>query len=200
MRWSPSRVTNALEPFGVNTTWLGLDLSLPSESLAIGSTVLPFSRSTDTVPSSRLATSASVERPLIDTPAAPAPTLTVWITLGGAACRSITLSTLSDTSASFTARLPEVTSAKDSSGATATATGGPMTVVGAWTSATSRGAGPRRSITATVSGGGSVSTFTTPLSSTALPSLADSAIQPRPAAAPGAVVGGAAQAANRAQT
>ena len=50
---------------------------------------------TDTVPSARLATSASVPCRLIDTPAAPLPASSVAITAGGVARRSTTLTRLS---------------------------------------------------------------------------------------------------------
>ena len=196
MRWSPSRLTNAVLPSAVNATWLGPALSLPSATLPSTSTALPVTRTTDTVPSSRFATSASVPSRLIDTPAAPAPTCAVWISLGGEACRSTTLSRLSDSVVSLKTRLPAVTSAIDSSVEIATAKGGPTTLVGTSISATSRGCAPRMSISASVSGCRLAGTLATPLSSTDLLSLADTASQPRVALSDG---GGVAQPAVKAQ-
>src|SRR2546430_2325805 len=58
---------------------------------------------------------------------------------------------------------------------------------------------PRRATPATVSGGAGFSTLLTPLSSTDLPSLADTAIQPRPVAAGAVELVVPAQAASSAQ-
>src|SRR3954452_17615252 len=73
IRLSPSRVTNARFPSGVNATWLGLDLGSPSRTLPAGVTVFPAMVNADTVPSWRFATSARGPARLIDTPLAPRP-------------------------------------------------------------------------------------------------------------------------------
>ena len=85
MRWSLSRVTNALLPSGANTTWLGPEFGLPTVTLPAGVTVVPLMVNTDTVPSARLATSASVPALLKETPAAPLPACSVARTLGAGA-------------------------------------------------------------------------------------------------------------------
>lgn len=54
-------------------TWLGPDLASPRLTLPTGVSELPAMEKTETVPSDRLATSASVPARLIDTPAAPLP-------------------------------------------------------------------------------------------------------------------------------
>src|SRR5216683_2424116 len=86
---SPSRVTSAVLPSGVKTTWQGPDLSSPSRIRPAGATVLPWMVKTDTVPAARLATRASVPCRLTDTPAAPAPASSVAITAGGVTPRSM---------------------------------------------------------------------------------------------------------------
>jgi hypothetical protein len=68
-----------------------------------------------------------------------------------------------------------VTSAKLSSRAIATLEGGPTTLVGTGISATTLGGVEPRSMTATESGGGLAGTVLTPSTSTAFPSLAESA-------------------------
>ena len=57
---SPSRVTSAILPSGVNAAWLVPDFSSAMVILPTGLTVVPWIEKTDTVPSLRLATSASV--------------------------------------------------------------------------------------------------------------------------------------------
>src|SRR5262245_27518775 len=162
-------------------TWLGPDLSSPNLTLPSGASVLPAMENTETVPSERLATSASVPARLIDTPAAPLPACSCAEILGGDALRSITESLSSGTvffgSAGSTLDAP-VTSAKLSSRATATLKGGPTTLAGAWISATTLGGVALRSMTGTVSGGGLAGTDFTPSTRTALPSLAESASWP----------------------
>src|ERR1700712_99715 len=174
IRLSESRVTSAVAPSREKTTWLGPDLASPSAILPAGVSVLPLIVKTETVPSLRLATSASVAARLIETPAAPAPACSVASTFGGVDFRSITLSLSSATalvgSAGSTFLAP-VTSAKLSSGAMATLAGGPTTLAGAGNSATMWGEGPERSMIETVSGNGTLRTLATPSSSTILPSL-----------------------------
>src|SRR5439155_4288712 len=68
-----------------------------------------------------------------------------------------------------------VTSARLSSGVIAMLSGGPTTLTGALTSPTTRGGDALRSITDTVSGGGSGTTVTTPFTLTTLFSLPDTA-------------------------
>lgn len=75
--------------------WLGHDLSSPMRTTLEGATVLPWMVNTETVPSARLATSASVPCRLIETPDAPMPACSVAITAGGVARRSTTLTRLS---------------------------------------------------------------------------------------------------------
>src|SRR6266508_4388306 len=133
---------------------------------------------TETVPSARLATSASVPARLIDTPAAPLPAWCCASTLGGEALRSITVSLSSGTSffgSAGSSLVAEVTNAKLSSRAIATLDGGPTTLVGAGTSATILGGVALRSITVTESGAGLAGTTFTPSTRTAFPSLAESA-------------------------
>ena len=143
-----------------------------------GVSTLPAIEKTDTVPSDRLATSASVPARLIDTPAAPLPACSCAETLGGEALRSITVSLSSGTiffgSAGSTFDAP-VTSAKLSSRAIATLDGGPTTLVGTGISATTLGGVALRSMTVTVSAGGLAGTVFTPSTRTAFPSLAESA-------------------------
>src|SRR5262245_66263735 len=152
-------------------TWLGPDLSSPNLTLPSGASVLPAMEKTETVPSERLATSASVPARLIDTPAAPLPACSCAEILGGEALRSMTVSLSSGTvffgSLGSTLVAP-VTSAKLSSRATATLKGGPTTLAGAWSSATTLGGVALRSMTVTVSGGGLAGTEFTPSTRTAL--------------------------------
>ncbi len=70
----------------------------------------------------------------------------------------------------------EATSAKDSSGATATFCGGPATLDGALNSATIFGGETPRLMMVTVSSTGFAGTPTTPLTRTTLPSFDDTAI------------------------
>jgi len=65
----------------------GADFSSAIVTLPTGVTVLPEIENTDTVPSLRLATSASVPRRLIEMPAALLPASSVAITAGGDAVR-----------------------------------------------------------------------------------------------------------------
>ena len=82
---SASSVTSALLPSGVKTTALGPDFSPPTVTLPAAVTVVPAMVKTETVPSVRLATSASVPALLIETPAAPLPACRVASTLGAGA-------------------------------------------------------------------------------------------------------------------
>src|SRR5437879_9027698 len=82
---SPSRVTSAIVPSGVKVTWLVPDFSSAIVTLPTGVTVLPEIVNTDTVPSLRLATSASVPWRLIEMPAALLPASSVVMTAGGEA-------------------------------------------------------------------------------------------------------------------
>src|SRR5262245_34809144 len=176
--WSPSRVTSAVFPSGENVTWLGPDLSSPSATLPIVVSALPETEKTETVPSARLATSASVPARLIETPAAPLPAWCWASTLGGEALRSITVSLSSGTSffeSLGSTLVAAVTSAKLSSRAIATLDGGPTTLVGTATSATALGGVELRSMMVTESAAGLAGTVFTPSTRTAFPSLAESA-------------------------
>src|SRR6187399_2736966 len=97
IRLSPFRVTYAFVPSGEMATWAGTDSGGPRSTRPAGLTVLPAIVKTDTVPSKRLATSASVPAGLIDTPDAPLPACSVASTFTGDAWRSITVSRLSGT-------------------------------------------------------------------------------------------------------
>ena len=113
---------------------------------------------TDSEPSVRLAISAIVPSGLIRTVVAPAPAVSVCTTFGGCAVRSITDTRSSGAMPNVpdgSALVAPVTMAKLSSGAIATAIGGPTTLPGASTVATMRGS-PLRSMTLTVSGGASL--------------------------------------------
>ena len=134
---------------------------------------------TETVPSTRLETSASVPARLIDTPAAPLPAFSEASTLGGVALRSMTVT--SSLGACFVGSvgstlLEAVTSASPSSGVTPILSGGPTTLTGAATSPTTRGGEALRSMIDTVSDGGFATTVTTPFTSSTLLSLPDTAI------------------------
>ena len=138
MKLSPSRDTSAARPSRVKAGWLGPDLSSPSRTTLEGATVLPWMVNTDTVPSARLATSASVPCRLIDTPAAPIPASSVAITAGGVARRSTTLTRLSGTvlvASAGSFLVDEVTRARPWSGVIATLIGGPTTLPGTGISA-----------------------------------------------------------------
>ena len=141
-------------------------------------TVLPAIPYTDTVPSDRLATRASVPWRLIESPAGEAPASRVAMTAGGEVRRSMTDTRLSGTCLVGSAGsifIAEVTRARLSSGVMATLTGGPTTLAGAGISATTRGGEDLRSMMVTVSGAGLWTTWTVPLTSTTLLSLADMA-------------------------
>src|SRR5438067_4307220 len=162
-------------------TWDGPDLSSPKLILPTGVSVWPAMENTETVPSERLATSASVPARLIDTPAAPLPACNCAKTLGGEALRSITESLSSGTvffGSAGSILDAAVTSAKLSSRATATLSGGPITLVGASISATTLGGFALRSMSVTVSRGGLAGTEFTPSVSTAVPALAETASWP----------------------
>src|SRR6266542_2314500 len=100
------------------------------------------------------------------------------ITLGGEVVRSITdtrLSAVCFVGSAGSIFIAQATSAKLSSGVTATESGGPMTLPGAFTSAMTLGGECLRSMIVTVSGGGLRSTLTVPLSSVTLLSFDDTA-------------------------
>src|SRR2546430_6572621 len=141
MRWSPSRVTSPVRPSGVSATWLGPDFSSPRRTLPAAVTVLPLMVNTETVPSLRFAASARLPCRLIEMPATPAPASSVAMTRGGEDCRSITETLLSGTCLPPSMRIAAVTSAIDSSGATATESGGAPTPGGGAGVATPRGGG-----------------------------------------------------------
>src|SRR5262249_28695055 len=173
---SPSRVTSAVLPSGVNSAWLGPDALLPKSTTPAGATVLPLIVNTETVPSERLATSASVPALLMETPAAPAPASNVVMTAGGDAFRSMTESLLSGTvflGSAGSSLVAAVTSAIDSSGAIATLNGGPTTLAGALISWSTLGGDAARSMIVTLSAGGLAGTMLLPSTRTALPSLAE---------------------------
>ena len=81
-----------LESSRENTGWLGPEFASPSLIFSFSLHLPPAFARTETVPSLRFATSASVPALLIDTPAAPFPTLTVSTIFGGEALRSMTAS------------------------------------------------------------------------------------------------------------
>src|SRR5439155_17584633 len=94
---------------------------------------------TDTVPSARFATRASVPDRLMDTPVAPLPACRVARTAGGDALRSMTVTVVSAVvffGSAGSILVEFVTSAIDSSGATATLWGGLDQLPGALTSPT----------------------------------------------------------------
>ena len=128
MRLSLLRVTSAVRPSRVKTTPLSRLSGVPTSTLPAAVTVFPAIVNTETVPSKRLATSASVPARLIDTPDAPFPARSVVSTAGGDALRSITVSRSSGAvfvASAGSSRVEEVTSARDSSGEIATFWGGP---------------------------------------------------------------------------
>src|SRR5688572_10346463 len=179
MKWSPSRVTSAVLPSGVNITWLAPEFAGPTWTLPTGVTVLPWIVNTDTEPSPRLATRASVPCRLMDRPAGEAPVSRVARTRGGFDWRSITDMRLSLTvlvrSAGSTF-IAEVTRASPSSGVMATENGGPTTLAGTGISAVARGGLALRSMTVMVSGAGFWTTCTAPFTSITLLSFAEIAI------------------------
>src|SRR2546422_7580639 len=171
---SPSRVTSAMVPWGVKVAWLVPDFPSAIVTLPPGVTVLPEIVNTDTVPSLRLATSASVPWRLIEMPAPLWPASSVAMTAGGDAFRSMTDTRVSGTvlvGSLGSTLLDEPTSARLSSGVRATLRGGPTTLPGAAISATTRGGDALRSMIVTVSGAGFCTIFTAPLSSMTLLSL-----------------------------
>src|SRR5213083_3212192 len=160
-----------LSPSRVKVTWLVPDFSSAIVTLPTGVTVLPEIVNTDTVPSLRLATSASVPWRLIEMPAALLPASSVVMTAGGDAFRSMTDTRVSGTvlvGSLGSTLLDEPTSARLSSGVRATLRGGPTTLPGAAISATNRGGEALRSMIVTVSGRGFGTIFTVPLSSMTL--------------------------------
>src|SRR5437879_8974855 len=143
-------------------------------TLPTGVTVWPEIENTDTVPSLRLATSASVPRRLIEMPAALLPASSVAITAGGDAFRSMTETRVSGTvfvGSPGSTLLDDPTRARLSSGVSATLSGGPTTLPGTAISATTRGGDAARSRIVTVSGAGFCTIFTVPLSSMTLLSV-----------------------------
>jgi hypothetical protein len=158
----------------------------PTSTVPAGVTAVPWIVNTDTVPSTRFETSASVPWRLMDTPAAPRPASSVARTLGGLALTSTTLTWLFGVCfvrSLGSTLLEAVTSARLSSGVTAMLSGGPTTLTGAGTSPTIRGGAVLRSMTETVSGGGLGTTVTTPFTNRILLSLPDTAICARTAGA-----------------
>src|SRR5947199_374921 len=106
------------------------------------------------------------------------PALSVAITAGGVALRSITETLLSGASffgSAASSFMLEDMSVIDSSGAIATFCGGPTTLEGALSSPTTLGGETPRSMMVTVSSAGFGGTVFTPLTSTALASLAETA-------------------------
>src|SRR2546430_17232141 len=96
-------------------------------TLPTGVTVLPEIENTETVPSLRLATSASVPRRLVEMPAALLPASSVAITAGGDAFRSQTETRVSGTvfvGSPGSTLLDDPTRARLSSGVSATLSGG----------------------------------------------------------------------------
>src|SRR5438309_4129203 len=154
-----------------------LSLLLPIVTLPAGVTVLPWIVKTDTVPSPRLATSASVPWRVIETPAGFLPVSSVAMIFGGVAFKSTTdivLLGIRLVGSPGSSVSLAVTSASDSSGVTATLKGGPTTLPGTSTSATTFGGQLLRSMTVNVSGGGLFTVVATPLTSVTLLSLVES--------------------------
>src|SRR6185503_6174175 len=182
------RETSAVLPSGVIATIPPPAALPPTSTVPAGVTVLPWIVKTDTVPSTRFETSASVPARLIEMPAAPLPASSRASTVGGFALMSITVTWLFGAcflGSAGSTLLDAVTIARPSSGVTATLSGGPTTLTGAGTSPTTRGGEALRSMTDTVSDGGFGTTVTTPLTSSTLLSLAETAIcAPAGAAAP----------------
>src|SRR3989442_5912199 len=176
IRSSPSRVTSASLPSGAIAAWLVPDFSSAAVTLPAGVTVLPWIVKIDTVPSPRFATSASVPWRLMETPAGALPVSSVAMMRGGVALRSTTdmvllgIRLVASFGSSFSLA---VTRASDSSGATATLNGGPTTLPGTSSSATTFGGQALRSMTVSVSGGGLFTTVVTPLTRATLLSLVD---------------------------
>src|SRR5262249_40432493 len=103
--------------------------------------VFPATVRTDTVPSPRLATRASLPSGLNDTPVGEVPTSRVAITAGGEALRSMTVSRLSEVvffGSVGSILVDAATRAMLSSGAMATFSGGPTTAVGTLSGPTTR--------------------------------------------------------------
>src|SRR3954462_1278786 len=179
MRSSPSRVASAVFPSGEIATWLTPDFSSPSASVPAGETVFPSIVKIEMEPPLRLATSASVPWRLMETPEGPLPASSVAITAGGFARRSMTDTRLSASvfvGSAGSIFWEEATRASDSSGVMATLKGGPTTLPGASTSPMTFGGEAFRSITATVSGFGSATIFTTPFTRLTLLSFEETAI------------------------
>src|SRR5580704_14163009 len=156
-RLSMLRVTRAVLPSGVKTTWQGADIGAPKSIFPAALTVLPLIVKTETVPSERFATRARVPAGLMDTPLAPAPALSVAITMGGECFRSMTVTLSSGMVFVGSARsifMAAVTNAIDPFGAMAALWGGPTTDAGAWTSPMTFAGETPRSIIVTVSGAG----------------------------------------------
>src|SRR5438445_12534534 len=102
-------------------------------TLPTGVTVLPEIENTETVPSLRLATSASVPRRLIEMPAALLPASSDAITAGGDALRSMTETRVSGTvflGSPGAPLLDDPTEARPSSGLSATLSGRPTARAG----------------------------------------------------------------------
>jgi hypothetical protein len=89
------RVTSAMRPSRVKATPLGWQSGACRLTVPAGVTVFPRTVNTESVPSKRLATSASVPARLMATPDAPVPARSVAIVRGGEDWRSITVRTLS---------------------------------------------------------------------------------------------------------
>src|SRR4030095_5149054 len=172
------RETSAVLPSGVIATMPPPAALPPTSTVPAGVTFLPSMVKTDTEPSTRLETSASVPCRFTEMPAAPMPASSVAMTFGGVAFRSMTVTRLSGVCfvLSLGSTLFEaVTSARLSSGITAMLSGGPTTLTGAWTSPITLGGDCLRSISDTVSGGGLGTTVTTPFTLSTLLSLPDTA-------------------------
>src|ERR1700712_303403 len=131
---SPLRVSSAVLPSFRNATALGSEALLPVSTLPASVSRLSLTVNTETVPSARLAISASVPSGDTRTCVAPSPAAIDCTTFGGDDLRSITETRLSGEMPSVpaaSALVAEVTMAQLSSGATQTAAGGPTTLCGA---------------------------------------------------------------------
>src|SRR5262245_40987777 len=163
-------------------------------TLPITVRVFPATVRTDTVPSPRLATSASLPSGLNDTPVGEVPTSRVAITAGGEALRSITVSRLSEVvffGSVGSILVDAAIRAMLSSGPMATFSGGPTTEFGTLSCPSTLGGDTPRSIMVAVSGRGFSTIWLVPSTLTIWLSLAETAICAQAAGTPGAKGGGA---------
>jgi len=180
---SPSRLTRAVLPSCEKPIPLGPALGLPKSIFPSGDSRLSFTPYTDTVPSPRLATSATLPSGETRTTVACAPAVSDCTTRGGLAVRSTTETWLLPVAmppvAVGSALVEAVTIAQLSSGATHTDIGGPTTAPGTSMLVSTRGAALPNSITLSVSGLTGVAAICAPFTSAVWPSLDESAMSAR---------------------